>query len=64
MQYGTNSAALTATAYDERGASYAGTTHYVYLTGLSPSRTYYFRVVSGGVAYGSNGGELSRHHGR
>ena len=36
------------TAYDVRGQSFAGCTHFVEITGLTSETTYYFEVVSGG----------------
>lgn len=54
VRYGTTPA-LDQVAYDDRGASHMGRTHYVGLTGLSPATTYYFDVVSDG-AVDDNGG--------
>jgi len=55
VRYGTSFGSLPGTAYDKRGIPHSGQTHYVEVTGLAPSTTYYFDVVSGGVTY-SNGG--------
>ena len=52
--YGT-SPALGNTAYDKRGASYTGHTHYVEITGLMPGTLYYFDVQSG-TTVDNNGG--------
>ena len=54
VRYGA-SPALGEVAYDVRGASYVGRTHYVAVTGLAPSTTYYYDVVSGGTV-SDNGG--------
>lgn len=56
VDFGATSA-LGRIAYDDRGASAASRTHFVSLTGLSPSTTYYFYVVSGD-AFDDNAGAL------
>lgn len=43
------------TAYDTRGNSFNGTTHYVTIGGLNSVATYYYDIISGGVTY-NNGG--------
>ncbi len=43
------------TAYDVRGQTAEGTTHYVHVTGLSANTVYYYDIVCGGVIY-NNGG--------
>lgn len=40
---------------DERGAGYAGMTHYVTVKNLLPDTRYYFDLVSGGVRYDNQG---------
>ncbi|MBC7224200.1 MAG: fibronectin type III domain-containing protein, partial [Anaerolineae bacterium] len=52
--YGTTPA-LGNVAYDKRGASYTGHTHYVEITGLTPGTPYYFDVQSG-TTVDDNGG--------
>lgn len=47
VRYGTVPAALSQTAFDDRGAAISDDTHHVTLSGLQPSTTYYFDVVSG-----------------
>ena len=39
------------TAYDVRGKSFTGCTHYVEITGLTKETTYYFEVEGGGETY-------------
>jgi hypothetical protein len=50
VRYGTNPAALSNIAYDDRGASTRDDVHHVTLGGLNPLTTYYFYVRSDGVA--------------
>ncbi|MBI5305487.1 MAG: fibronectin type III domain-containing protein [Chloroflexi bacterium] len=54
VNYGTTSA-LGTTANDDRGATFAGTTHYVTLAGLDPNTMYYFDIVAGSTV-DDNGG--------
>ncbi|NLE76945.1 MAG: hypothetical protein GX605_09365 [Chloroflexi bacterium] len=54
VRYGATPA-LGQVAHDTRGSAHVGQTHYVAITGLAPSTTYYFDVVSGGVV-DNNGG--------
>lgn len=55
VRYGGAPGKLDSKAEDERGASYAGTTHYVVLGNLLPNTGYYFDLICGGVAYDSGG---------
>lgn len=41
-------------AYDVREEQYKGKTHYVTISGLKASTTYYYDIVSGGVKYDNN----------
>ena len=47
--------ASSKTAYDVRGRSFSGCTHYVEITGLTKETTYYFEVMAGGET-DNNGG--------
>ncbi|MBV7327639.1 fibronectin type III domain-containing protein [Chloroflexi bacterium TSY] len=58
VRYGTDAAALTQTATDDRGTAIESTIHHITIGDLSPETTYYFHVQSGnttddndGVAY-------------
>jgi hypothetical protein len=42
-----NSSELGQVAYDKRGSTLVGYTHYVVLTGLAPQSSYFFDIVSG-----------------
>jgi immune inhibitor A len=59
VNYGTDSANLDQTAYDDRGAETSDDTHYVELLGLTPETTYYFDVVSDGTVDDNNGDHYS-----
>jgi len=51
INYGTSADSLDNTAYDIRGKSTKDYAHYVSVTGLIASNTYYYEIVSGGVTY-------------
>ena len=47
VNWGVSEGSLNNTANDDRGAGHSDDTHYVSITGLSASTTYYYKVVSG-----------------
>jgi len=47
VNWGVSEGSLNNTANDDRGESHSDDTHYVTITGLSASTTYYYQVVSG-----------------
>lgn len=47
VRYGITPASLNQIAYDDRGSTVADDTHHVTLSGLQPSTTVYFDIVSG-----------------
>jgi len=51
--------ALGSTAYDDRGNTTVDDTHHVTFSGLSPSTTYYFDVVSGSTVDNNGGGHYT-----
>ena len=59
VYYGTDTGSLTNVAYDDRGAATSDDVHHVTLSGLSPNTTYYFYVLSDGVADTNNGSYYS-----
>ncbi len=59
ISYGTSPSALNMNAYDKRGAGTSSTTHYIVASGLTPSTTYYFDIVSGATTYDNNGSHFS-----
>jgi len=55
LRYGREPDALDRTAYDLRGTSYQGYTHYVVVSELQPQTTYYYDVISGGTTDNNDG---------
>ena len=58
INYGTTSS-LGNIAYDTRGNSFNGTTHYVTVSGLNSVTTYYYDIISGGVTYDNGGAHFT-----
>ncbi|HPP66461.1 MAG TPA: hypothetical protein PKX05_00940, partial [bacterium] len=59
IKYGISSSAIENIAYDIKGSSFSGTTHYVEVTSLSPSTKYWFDIVSGETIYNNSGSHYS-----
>ena len=58
INYGTTSS-LGNIAYDTRGSSFNGTTHYVTISELNSSTTCYYDIISGGVTYNNGGAHFT-----
>jgi len=54
IAYG-NTASLGNIAYDVRGESFEGITHYVIVAGLASNTAYYYDIISGGATYDNSG---------
>jgi len=59
IKYHTSSSTINNIAYDIRGSSFSGRTHYVEVTSLSPSTKYWFDIVSGETIYNNSGSHYS-----
>ena len=55
VKYGSSPGSLSSTAYDARGSSGKYHSHYVTIKDLSPTSTYYFKLVSENSEYDSGG---------
>ncbi|MGB0387107.1 MAG: CARDB domain-containing protein [Ardenticatenaceae bacterium] len=59
IRYGTDSSNLNLTAHDDRGADTSDDTHYVTISGLAVTTTYYIDVVSGSTTDNNGGAHYS-----
>ncbi len=59
VHYGTDPASLTSVQLDDRGPGTTDDTHHVTVSGLLPSTTYYFDVVSGPISDTNDGAHYS-----